>query len=98
MDLIEKSAAWMAVDLPSLKPVWYTFEAIICAQVVLIFSRMAFSMIFDTCDLTTIGLISSRPTGPFVDVFCRGTSRPTLRYSGILIELRASVMSANLII
>jgi hypothetical protein len=38
---------------------------------------MAFSMIFDTCERTTMGLISSRATGPFVDVFCSGTNRPT---------------------
>jgi hypothetical protein len=55
---------------------------------------MAFSIIFDTCDLTTIGLISSRITEIFVDFFCRGTSHPNLRYSGIIIVLTASVTSA----
>jgi len=75
--------AWMAVDLPSLKPVWYTLEDIMWGQVDLIRSRIAFSMIFDRCDLTTMGLISSRLQGPFVNVFCSGTSRPILRYSGI---------------
>ena len=85
--------AWMAVDLPSLKPVWYTFDEITCGQVDLILSRIAFSMILDKCDLTTMGLISSRLQGPFVKVFCSGTKRPIRRYSGIWALLSESAIS-----
>jgi len=59
----------------------------------LILSRIAFSMIFDKCDLTTIGLISSRLQGPFVRVFYSGTSRPIRKYSGILALLSESAIS-----
>ena len=45
------------------------------------------------CDRTTIGLISSRLTGPLVCVFCNGTSLPILRYSGISALLSALVIS-----
>ena len=46
-------------------------------------------MIFEMCDRTKMGLMSSRATGPFVAVFCSGTSQPTLRYSGVLLVLIA---------
>ena len=64
-----------------------------CGHWDLIFSSMAFSMIFERCDLTTMGLISSRLQGPLVNVFCRGTKRPTLRYSGIYALLSESAIS-----
>ena len=54
---------------------------------------MAFSMILDKWDLTTMGLISSRLQGPLVNVFCKGTKRPTLRYSGICAVLSESAIS-----
>jgi hypothetical protein len=59
----------------------------------LILSSIAFSMILDKWDLTTMGLISSRLHGPLVNVFCRGTKRPTLRYSGICDLLSESAIS-----
>ena len=83
----------MAVDLPSLKPIWYIFEAIRCGDWVLIFSRIAFSIILDRCDRTTIGLISSSPQGPLVSVFCSGTNLPTRKYSGICELFSALVIS-----
>ena len=64
-----------------------------CGYCDLILSSIAFSMIFDKWDLTTIGLISSRLQGPLVNVFCKGTKRPTLRYSGICALLSESVIS-----
>ena len=85
--------AWMAVDLPSLKPVWYTFDEMMWGQVDLILSSIAFSMILDKCDLTTMGLISSKLQGPLVKVFCSGTKRPTRRYSGIWALLSESAIS-----
>ena len=38
--------AWIAVDLPSLNPVWYTFDLIRCGQHEFILVRMSFSIIF----------------------------------------------------
>jgi hypothetical protein len=76
-----------------LKPVWYTLDEIIWGQVDLILSRIAFSMILDKCDLTTMGLISSKFQGPFVKVVCSGTKRPTRRYSGIWALLSESAIS-----
>ena len=64
-----------------------------CGEEVLILSRIAFSMILEIWDLTTMGLISSRPQAPLVKVFYRGTSLPTLRYSGMRELLRASAIS-----
>ena len=64
-----------------------------CGNWVLIFSRITFSMILDTWDLTTMGRISSSAHGPLVNVFCKGTSRPTLRYSGMFELLRESAIS-----
>ena len=61
--------AWIAVDLPSLKPVWYICDARRCGAPSFIYAKMAFSMIFAMCDRTTMGRISSSPTGPFPDVF-----------------------------
>ena len=90
--------AWMAVDLPSLKPVWYTLDAMRCGYWVLIRSRMAFSMILDRCDRTTIGLISSSPQGPLVSVFCSGTNLPTRKYSGICELFSASVISCRILL
>jgi hypothetical protein len=60
----------------------------------LIFVRIAFSIIFEMWERTTIGLMSSNLTGPFVCVFYSGTSLPTLKYSGMIALLRASVISA----
>ena len=88
----------MAVDLPSLKPVWYTFEAMRCGYWDFILSSMAFSMIFDRCDLTTIGLISSRLQGPLVKVFYRGTSLPILKYSGIWELFSESLISCMILV
>jgi hypothetical protein len=59
----------------------------------LILSSIAFSMILDRCDLTTMGLISSKLQGPLVKVFCSGTSLPTRRYSGIYALLSESGIS-----
>ena len=64
-----------------------------CGYWDLILSSMAFSMILDRCYLTTMGLISSRLHGPLVNVFCKGTKRPTLRYSGICALLSESAIS-----
>ena len=82
----------MAVDLPFML-VWYTLEDIMWEQVDLILSSIAFSMILDKCDLTTMGLISSKLQGPFVKVFCSGTSQPIRRYSGIWALLSESAIS-----
>ena len=49
----------------------------------MIFARIAFSIIFEIWDLTTIDLISSRATGLLVVVFCNGTILPILRYTGM---------------
>ena len=64
-----------------------------CGACFLIFSRIAFSIILDKCDRTTIGLISSSPQGPLVSVFCRGTNLPTRKYSGICELFSALVIS-----
>ena len=64
-----------------------------CGYWDLILSSIAFSIILDRRDLTTMGLISSRLQGPLVNVFCRGTKRPTLRYSGICDLLSESGIS-----
>ena len=40
-----------------------------------------------------MGLISSRLQGPLVNVFCKGTKRPTLRYSGICAVFSESAIS-----
>jgi hypothetical protein len=45
-----------------------------------------------------MGLISSSPTGPLVVVFYSGTSLPTLKYSGMVMLLRASVISAIILL
>ena len=74
---LRRRLAWMAVDLPSLNPVWYTFDSIRCWQLSLTFARIAFSIIFEMCDLTTFGLMSSSLTGPLVSVFWSGTSLPS---------------------
>jgi hypothetical protein len=42
-----------------------------------------------------MGRISSSAHGPLVNVFCKGTSRPTLRYSGMFELLRESAISLN---
>jgi len=89
---------WMAVDLPSLKPVWYIFESIRWGQVSVIFARIAFSIILEIWDLTTIGLISSRATGPLVAVFYSGTILPMFRYSGMAPPLRASRISIAILL
>ena len=83
----------MAVDLTSLKPVWLTFDAMRCGYCDLILSSMAFSIILDKWDLTTMVLISSRLQGPLESVFWRGTRRPTLRYSGIYALFSESAIS-----
>ena len=59
----------------------------------MIFARIAFSIILEIWDLTTIGLISSRATGPFVAVFYSDTILPMLRYLGMSTPLRASRIS-----
>jgi hypothetical protein len=64
----------------------------------LILSSMAFSMIFDRCDLTTIGLISSRLQGPLVKVFYSGTSLPILKYSGIWELFSESLISCMILV
>jgi hypothetical protein len=71
--------ACMAVDLPSFKPVWYILEEMRWGYWVLIHSKMAFSMILEICECTTMGLISSRPQGALVNVIYNGTSLPTLK-------------------
>ncbi len=83
MDLIEKSTSVDGSGLAIFEASLVNFGRYNVGQVDLIRSRIAFSMIFDRCDLTTMGLISSKLQGPFVNVFCSGTSRPILRYSGI---------------
>ena len=64
----------------------------------MIFARIAFSIILDIWDLTTIGLISSRATGPFVADFYRGTILPVFRYSGMSPPLRASRISIAILL
>lgn len=92
-----KRLACIAVDFPSLKPVWYTLDDIRWAHYSLIFDSIAFSIIFDMWERTTIGLISSRLTGPLVYVFWSGTNLPTLKYSGITAEFRAAVISLSIL-
>ena len=81
--------AWIAVDLPSLNPVQYIMELMRCGQHFSILESIAFSIIFKMWDRSTIGLMSSNLTGPFVCVFCSGTNLPTRRYSGMAASLRA---------
>ena len=63
----------MPVDLPSLKPVWYILDSMRWGQLPFIFANMAFSIILDICDLTTIGLISSSENGPLTEDGDQGT-------------------------
>lgn len=71
--------AWIAVDFPSLNPVWYTLEEIRWGQQFYILASIAFSMILDRWERTTMGLMSSKLTGPLVWVFYSGTSLPSLK-------------------
>jgi hypothetical protein len=47
-----------------LNPVWYILELTKCGQHKLIFERIAFSIILEMWERTTIGLMSSNLVGP----------------------------------
>ena len=51
-------AAWAAVEVPSLKPVWYIFVYNKWGATAATFAMMAFSRILATWERTTIGLMS----------------------------------------
>ena len=71
------------VEVPSLNPVWYILVYSKWGASAATLAMMAFSMIFATWDLTTIGRISLSSAWSLPLFLDKGTSLPSYRYLGI---------------
>ena len=75
----------VAVEVPSLKPVWYILVWSRCGASAATFAIIAFSRIFARCDLTTMGLMSFSSAWS-LPLFFQSTLVEVLGYAHGLVE------------